>query len=219
MKVRNILPRVVALVALLCLLAASAALAQESGKKDWPAHLRVLTGPKGGQWFTMGKPIAEVLSGAVAPATSRAGGGISNIDSLNKGAGDIGFSLTSFRGTSLSGEPEYQHLKFDDATILVNIYPQVLYVLLSRAFVEKYGITDIGSLLALKAPVRFASLKPGTASEFTLTLLLKHGYGKTFDDLRDAVKKASTTKEQMLVIRGLFPTGKLGGFVVYLQNE
>ena len=42
---------------------------------------------------------------------------------------------------------------------------------------------------------------------------------KTFDDLRDAVKKASTTKEQMLVIRGLFPTGKLGGFVVYLQNE
>ena len=184
MKVRNILPRVVALVALVCLLAVPAALAQESGKKDWPAHLRVLTGPKGGQWFTMGKPIAEVLSGAVAPATSRAGGGIANIDSLNKEVGDIGFSLTSFRGTSLSGEPEYQHLKYDNATILFNAYPQVLYILLPRAFAEKHGISSVGSLLKVRAPLRFASLKPGTASEFILTLLLKYGYGMTYDDLR-----------------------------------
>ena len=39
---------------------------------------------------------------------------------------------------------------------------------------------------------------------------------KTFDDLQQVVKDA---KDQMLVIKGLFPTGKRGGFVVYLQNE
>ena len=39
---------------------------------------------------------------------------------------------------------------------------------------------------------------------------------RSFDDLQQAVKDA---KDQMLVIKGLFPTGKRGGFVVYLQNE
>ena len=41
---------------------------------------------------------------------------------------------------------------------------------------------------------------------------------KSFDDLQEAVKNASKTKEQMLVIRGIYPTGKRGGFVVYLQE-
>lgn len=39
---------------------------------------------------------------------------------------------------------------------------------------------------------------------------------RSFDDLQNAVKDA---KDQMLVIKGLYPTGKRGGFVVYLQNE
>ena len=39
---------------------------------------------------------------------------------------------------------------------------------------------------------------------------------RSFDDLQQAVKDA---KEQMLIIRGMFPTGKRGGFVVYLQND
>ena len=42
---------------------------------------------------------------------------------------------------------------------------------------------------------------------------------KSYDDLQKAVKEASTSKDQMLVIKGIFPTGKRGGFVVYLQNE
>ena len=39
---------------------------------------------------------------------------------------------------------------------------------------------------------------------------------RSFDDLQQAVKNA---KDQMLVIKGIYPTGKRGGFVVYLQNE
>ena len=42
---------------------------------------------------------------------------------------------------------------------------------------------------------------------------------KTFDDLQNAVSAASKTKDQMLVIKGIYPTGKRGGFVVYLQND
>ena len=39
---------------------------------------------------------------------------------------------------------------------------------------------------------------------------------RSFDDLQEVVKES---KDQMLVIKGIFPTGKRGGFVVYLQNE
>ena len=39
---------------------------------------------------------------------------------------------------------------------------------------------------------------------------------RSFDDLQQAVKDA---KDQMLIIRGMYPTGKRGGFVVYLQND
>lgn len=42
---------------------------------------------------------------------------------------------------------------------------------------------------------------------------------RTFDDLQEAVKEANSSKEQMLVIRGIYPTGKRGGFVVYLNDE
>lgn len=42
---------------------------------------------------------------------------------------------------------------------------------------------------------------------------------KTVEDLQDAVKDASTSKEPVLVIKGLYPTGKRGYFIVQLQND
>ena len=41
----------------------------------------------------------------------------------------------------------------------------------------------------------------------------------TIEDLEDAVKEASTSKEPVLIIKGVYPTGKKGYFVVQLQNE
>ena len=42
---------------------------------------------------------------------------------------------------------------------------------------------------------------------------------KTVDDLQNVVKAASTSKEPVLIIKGLFSTGRRGYFVVQLQNE
>ena len=152
--------------------------------KGWPSHLRFLSGPNGGQWFTMGDPIAEILTRHVVPTNARVGGGVENIASINAKRGDIGFSLTCFMGASQSGEKEYQDIALDNIALLASVYPQVLYFLLRKDFADKNGITDVESLLRLKAPVRFASLKPGTASKFTLDLLFKYGYDTSFDDLR-----------------------------------
>ncbi|CAK7070045.1 MAG: hypothetical protein DELT_01826 [Desulfovibrio sp.] len=156
-----------------------------AARNGWPTHLKMLTGPNGGQWFMMGEPIAEVLSKSVVPTTSRIGGGMANITSLNKGVGDLGFSLTCFLGASQSGEEEYKNIQFDNAMLMANVYPQVLYFLLRKDFAEKHGITSVESLLKLQMPLRFASLKPGTASEFILNLLFKYGYDTSFAKLRD----------------------------------
>ena len=162
------------------------ALAEEnSGKEGWPTHLRVLTGPNGGQWFMMGDPIAEVLSRHVAPASSRIGGGLANIGSISSKRGDIAFSLSCFMEAARSGEEEYQSIDLSNATLMARIYPQVMYFLLRKDFAEKHGITDVASLLQKKMPLRFASLKPGTASEFLLGLLLKHGYNTGFEQLKN----------------------------------
>ncbi len=153
-------------------------------KADWPTHLRLLTGPNGGQWFMLGEPIARALSRQVAPTTSRVGGGVANLDAINRKMGDVGFSLACFLGAAHSGEKEYQSIKLDNAVLMANVYPQVLYFLVRKDFAEKHGITSVESLLRLKNPVRFASLKPGTASEFILSLLLKYGYSTSFEQLR-----------------------------------
>ena len=42
---------------------------------------------------------------------------------------------------------------------------------------------------------------------------------KSVEDLQEAVKDASTSKEPVLIIKGIFPTGKRGYFVVQLQND
>ena len=154
-------------------------------KSKWPPHLRLLTGPNGGQWFMLGDPIAEILTKYVIPTTSRLGGGVSNITNVNAKLGDIGFTLACFLGAAQSGEKEYQYIKLDNATLMANVYPQVLYFLIRKDFAEEHGIDSVDTLLRKKMPLRFASLKPGTASEFILSLLLRYGYNTSFDKLRE----------------------------------
>ncbi len=171
---------------ILCLLALPfPALALDPPQKiGWPTHLRLLTGPNGGQWFMLGDPIAEVLSKDVLPTTSRMGGGVANIGNINKKMGDVGFTLSCFLGAADSGEAEYAGIKTDNSVLMANVYPQVLYFLVRKDFARQHGIDSVGALLQKKMPLRFASLKPGTASEFILNLLFKYGYNTSFDQLR-----------------------------------
>lgn len=150
-----------------------------------PTHLRLLAGPSGGQWHTAGERLATILTRAVAPTTSRIGGGVANITAIDQRHGDIAFTLTCFLGAAQSGEQEYQSLVTENVALLANVYPQVLYFLMRKDVAQKHGITDVASLLQLRAPLRFASLRPGTASEFILNMLLKYGYDTNFTNLRE----------------------------------
>lgn len=169
--------------AALVFLAAACAAADRVG---WPVHLRFLTGPNGGQWHAMGEPIADALAQAVLPTSSRTGGGLSNIEAVDRKAADIAFTLGCFLGAFESGEEEYRAARPDNVAVLANVYPQVLYVLVREDFAEERGIETMGDLLSKSAGMRFASLKPGTASEFILAVLLKYGYETDFEKLAAA---------------------------------
>jgi len=157
----------------------------KASKAERPAYLRFLSGPNGGQWFTAGERFAPILTRHVAPTTSRIGGGVANISAVDKRAADLGFTLTCFLGAAKSGEHEYEFMATTNVSLLANVYPQVLYFLMRKEVADKYGITDVESLLKQRAPLRFASLKPGTASEFILNMLLKYGYDTNYDNLRE----------------------------------
>ncbi len=153
-------------------------------KTTWPLHLQILAGPEGGQWFSLSARVSQILSREVLPSTYRKGGGISNIKKLNSKMGDLGFSLTSFLGGAVSGAPEYSDIKTDSISVIGNVYPQVLYFLVRTEFVTKYHIANLGDLLKLRAPVRLALLKRGTASEFFIRILFKYGYNMDYSLLR-----------------------------------
>jgi hypothetical protein len=42
---------------------------------------------------------------------------------------------------------------------------------------------------------------------------------KTIEDLQKVVKDASTSKEPVLYVQGIYPTGKKGYFAIPLQND
>jgi len=155
------------------------------GAMERPAHLRLLSGPNGGQWFTAGERLAPILTRNLVPTTSRIGGGVANIAAVDKRLGDLGFTLTCFLGAGQSGEAEYQSLIAENIALMANIYPQVFYFLLRKDVAAKHGITDVASLIKQRMPLRFASLRPGTASEFLLSMVLKYGYGTDFAKLRE----------------------------------
>lgn len=165
-------------------LLSTSALAHGQDRSDWPAHLTLLTSPAGGQWFSLGPIIADVLNNDLLPTASRAGKGVDNINRISQKQGDIAFTLSCFLNGGLSGSEEYKTLETENVRIIANVYPQILYVLLRKDFAKKHNITNVSDLLALKEPVRFASLRQGTSSEFILKILLQYGYNTSFKQLQ-----------------------------------
>jgi len=58
----------------------------------------------------------------------------------------------------------------------------------------------------------------GVPKGFVIQRINDHAI-KSIEDLQDVVKQASTSKEPVLYVQGIYPTGKKGYFAVPLQNE
>jgi len=171
-------------LALSALALALAAPAEAADKAGWPAGLRFLAGPPGGNWFALGGALAEMWSHEVLPVTSGTGGGVSNIINIDRAKGDMGFSVASLQSAAEAGIPPFK-AKTTNVSVLVNAYPQVTYFVAREDFLAKHGVKDLGDIVKKKIPMRFATLKVGTSSEFIIANLFKEGYGIAY---RDAIK-------------------------------
>lgn len=156
----------------------SAAGAAEPDRTGWPGQLRFMAGPPGGNWFALGTALADMWTGAKLPqTTSSSGGGVANIVNANSGKGDLGFSVTSLVGAAVKGATDFEGRAVDNAVIMTNLYTQYTYFIMRKDFADKNGIKTLGDVISKKLPLRFATLKPGTSSEFVVKALFEKGYG------------------------------------------
>lgn len=210
-------------------LAASPALAGDVDKSGWPDQLRFMAGPPGGNWFALGTALADMWTANGLPqTTSSSGGGVSNILNINSKKGDIGFSVTSLLGAAVKGAADFEGFQVDNAVILSNLYTQYTYFIMRKDFAEKNGITTLDQVIQKKLPMRFATLKPGSSSEFIVSALFDKGYGLNY---RDAFKEWGGTVEYASYEGGAdlladnhldcfaFSVGKIASIVMNIESK
>ncbi|MDD2351638.1 MAG: TAXI family TRAP transporter solute-binding subunit [Synergistaceae bacterium] len=171
------------LVALIAF-AAAPVFAAPAPKDGWPSQLKFMSGPPGGNWFALGSAFADLWSKNVLQTTSSSGGGVSNIINADVKKGDFGFSVTSLLGAAIKGEQDFLGRATKNSVIMANLYTQYTYFIMRKDFAEKNKITKLGDIFDKKIPVRMATLKPGTASEFVVKSLFMKAYGVTYKDIK-----------------------------------
>ncbi len=152
-------------------------------KATWPDHLRFMAGPPGGNWFALGGALADMWSKEVLQTTSGTGGGVSNIVNADRGKGDFGLSVASVLGAAQKGEEGFNK-PVEGAVNFANLYRQYTYFIMRKDYAEKHGITTLGDIVEKKLPIRMATLKPGTASEFIIRSIFEKGWGIGWDDVK-----------------------------------
>jgi TRAP transporter TAXI family solute receptor len=153
-------------------------------KTGWPDQLKFMAGPPGGNWFALGTALSEMWSKNVLQTTSSTGGGVANILNTDLKKADFGFSVTSLVGAALAAEEDFAGKTVNNTAIMANLYTQYTYFIMRKDFADKNGIKSVDDMIAKDIPVRFATLKPGTASEFVIKALFKKGYGVDYEALK-----------------------------------
>lgn len=210
-------------------LSLTASMAYAADKANWPTQLRFMAGPPGGNWFALGTALADMWTNKDLPqTTSSTGGGVSNIINTSTQKGDLGFSVTSLLGAAIKGEADFEGKAVDNAVIMSNLYTQYTYFIMRKDFAEKNGIKSLGDIVAKKLPLRFATLKPGTASEFVVNALFTKGYNlnykKEFKNWGGSIEYASYEGGADLLADNhldcfAFSVGKIASIIMNIESK
>ena len=105
--------------------------------------LKMMTGPMGGSWYPLGGAISDALQKSI-PGVSLSvmpGGGIGNVEALELGKCDIGFSNSSSAVDGLNGRPPFKK-KMENMRQLANFYPQYFQMVVP----EDSGIKSVAEM-------------------------------------------------------------------------
>ncbi|MEJ5229867.1 MAG: TAXI family TRAP transporter solute-binding subunit [Pseudothermotoga sp.] len=151
--------------------------------EKWPSQLRFVSGPSGGTWFALGGTLASIWSESVIPVNSGTGGGTSNVITISKGQADIGLTTLSVFNAALKGVGPFKE-PVKGTVLFANLYRQYAYFVMRKDYANKYGIKSLKDIVTKKLPIRFATLTPGTASEFVIRMIFEKGYGVSWNDIK-----------------------------------
>lgn len=105
--------------------------------------LKMMTGPMGGSWYPLGGAIADAIQKEIPGVTVSVapGGGMANVEGLELGKCDIGFSNSSSAVDALYGRPPFKK-KMENMRQLANLYPQYFQMVVTEAS----GIKSVADL-------------------------------------------------------------------------
>ena len=138
--------------------------------------VRMVSGPAGGSWYPLGAKISEVLGKTVPGiATSNGpGGGVSNVQDVNKGEAEIGWSYAHTAYNGFNGQGKFSKPQ-ENIRYLATLYPAALQTVVPKdSKVESY------------AELKDKNISPGKAkwSGYAATELLLTYYGYSVEDVR-----------------------------------
>jgi len=116
------------IVLVICLMIPFSAFGQQK------IDLKMMTGPMGGAWYPLGGAIADAIQKEIPGVTVAVtpGGGIANVEALEFGKCDIGFSMASTGVDGLYGRPPFKQ-KMGNMRQLANLYPQYFQMVVAEA--------------------------------------------------------------------------------------
>ena len=106
-------------------------------------ELKMMTGPTGGSWIPLGGAIADAIQKEIPDVTISVspGGGITNVEALESGKCDIGFSNSSSAVDGVYGRSPFKK-KMENMRQLANLYPQYFQI----AVWDDSGIKSVSDL-------------------------------------------------------------------------
>jgi TRAP transporter TAXI family solute receptor len=105
--------------------------------------LKMMTGPMGGSWYPLGGSIGEAIQKEIPGITISVvpGGGIANVEALEFGKCEIGFSNSSSAVDGVYGRSPFKK-KMENMRQLANLYPQYFQMVV----LEDSGIKSVADL-------------------------------------------------------------------------
>ena len=137
--------------------------------------LKMMTGPMGGSWYPLGGAIADAIQKEIPGVTFAVspGGGVGNVEAIEFGKCDIGFSNSSSGVDGVYGRPPFKQ-KMNEMRQLANLYPQYFQIVV----LEDGGIKSVADL-------KGKSIAPGPkgqTGEFAARQVLEI-YGLSYKDM------------------------------------
>jgi TRAP transporter TAXI family solute receptor len=137
--------------------------------------LKMMTGPMGGSWYPLGGAIADAIQKEIPGVTLTVapGGGVANVEAVEFGKCEIGFSNSSSGVDGVYGRPPFKQ-KMPSMRQLANLYPQYFQIVV----LEDAGVKTVADL-------KGKSISPGPkghTGEFAARQVLEI-YGLSYKDM------------------------------------